>query len=643
MAKYVFPQTINTLYIFIYSAFRERGYFVKYTEKLKKIVGEQNVITDEIELICYSRDMSVHVGKPEVIVFPNSTEEVSKILSLANENKIPVTARGSGTSVTGAVIPLRGGIVLDMGKMNRIKEIKPEDRYIVVEPGVICQNMNKALMPHHFFPPDPGSSAICTVGGMVSTNASGVRAIKYGTTKDYVLGLEVVLADGKIIRTGTKAPKTSSGYDLTRLFVNAEGTLGVITEITFRIVPTPEYVAFSVASFASMEDAGNAISEIFSSGIPLSACEILDNISIKVVSKSMNLDLEGIEGMLMLEVDGNEDAVIRHINKILKICRRNNGKDLKWSDDPDERAEIWKVRSGLVSALSRFKEGFRLIPIAEDFGIPISKIPEAIKEAQKISKENDILIASFGHIGDGNLHTTFILDVRNKDEWGKVKKVADELISIPMKYSGTVTAEHGVGRARAPFLDKEHGYAVEIMRKIKKALDPNNILNPGKLSLDEEETDIFDFFAYSDLLEKTDKLRSFGKHADNEILVCVKCGFCRAGCPVFDQTSLESTNARGKVILAYNLLTDKIQPSKELAEKLFQCTTCMNCTIACPSQIKVSDIVESIRAYLVDNGLAHTSHKQIVENIEKFHNPFGEDDKAREELKEQAESKEGGK
>lgn len=615
---------------------------MNYIDQLKEIMGEQNVITDEIELICYSRDMSVHVGKPEVIVFPSSTQEVSKILTLANERKIPVTARGSGTSVTGAVLPIKGGIVLDMGKMNRIKEIKPEDRYIVVEPGVICQDLNKALMPDHFFPPDPGSSAICTVGGMVSTNASGVRAIKYGTTKDYVLGLEVVLADGKIIRTGTKAPKTSSGYDLTRLFVSAEGTLGVITEITFRIVPIPEYVAFTVSSFSKMDDAGDAISEIFSSGIPLSACEILDNISIKVVSESMSLDLEGIEGMLMMEVDGNKEAVTRHINKILEICKKHNGKDLKWSDDPNERVEIWKVRSGLVSALSRFREGFRLIPIAEDFGIPISKIPDAIKEAQKISRENDIIIASFGHIGDGNLHTTFILDVRNKDEWGKVKKVADELISIPIKYSGTVTAEHGVGRARAPFLEKEHGYAVEVMRKIKRALDPNNILNPGKLSLDGERTEIFDFFAYADLLEKTEKLKSFGKHADNEILVCVKCGFCRVGCPVFQQTSLESTNARGKVILAYNLLTGKLEPSNELADKLFQCTTCMNCTIACPSQIKVADIVESIRAYLVDHGFAHTNHQKIVDNIAKFHNPFGEDEDAREELKAEAESKEGG-
>jgi glycolate oxidase len=211
-----------------------------------------------------------------------------------------------------------------------------------------------------------------------------------------------------------------------------------------------------------------------------------------------------------------------------------------------------------------------------------------------------------------------------------------------MKYHGTVTAEHGVGRARAPFLEMEHGYSVEVMRSIKNALDPNNILNPGKLALEEEKTGIFDFFAYSDLIKGPEDLKSFGKYADNEILVCVKCGFCRGGCPVFGQTSLESTNARGKVILAYNLLTGKLEPSQELAEKLLQCTTCMNCTITCPSQIKVADIVESIRAYLVEQGYSHLTHKKIAENIQKFHNPFGEDDKAREELKAYGESEEGG-
>jgi glycolate oxidase len=507
---------------------------VSYEKELQDIVGENNVVTEELEFICYSRDMSVHVGTPEVIVFPTTTEEISKVLSLANEKKIPVTARGAGTSVTGAILAIKGGILLDLSRMNKIKEIRHEDRYIVVEPGAICQEVNKTLKPFNFFlPPDPGSSAICTVGGMVSTNASGVRAIKYGTTKDYVLALEVVLADGKVVRTGTKAPKTSSGYDLTQLFVSSEGTLGIITEITFRIIPLPEYNAFSVASFENIDDAGNAIAEIFSSGIPLSACEILDEVSIKVVSESIDQDLEGIESMLMMEVDGEKEAVKRHITSILDICKKNNGKDLKWSDDPKERAELWKMRSGLVSALSRYKEGFRLIPIAEDFGIPISKIPESIKEAQRISEENDIIIASFGHIGDGNLHTTFVLNLRDKDEWNKLKKVAKELIDIPMKYQGTVTAEHGVGRARAPFLETEHGYGVELMRKIKKAFDPNNILNPGKLALDDEATDIYDFFAYSDLLDKPEDVKTFGKNIDNEILVCVQCGFCRAACPVF--------------------------------------------------------------------------------------------------------------
>lgn len=612
----------------------------EYAKDLAKIVGDKNVITEDLECLCYSRDMSVHVGKPEVIVFPSTAEEISKILAFANEKKIPVTPRGAGTSVTGAILPLKGGILIDMNRMNIIKEIKPEDRYIVVEPGVICQDVNNALKSYNFFlPPDPGSSSICTVGGMVSTNASGVRAIKYGTTKDYVLALKVVLADGKIVRTGTKAPKTSSGYDLTQLFVSSEGTLGVITEITFRIIPLPEYVAFTVASFGRMEEAGNAISEIFSSGIPLSACEILDGVSIDVVSEAINLNLEGIESMLMMEVDGDKEAVKRHIERILKICEKHNGKDLKWSDDPNERAEMWKVRSGLVSALSRYKEGFRLIPIAEDFGIPISKIPEAIKEAQKISQENDIIIASFGHIGDGNLHTTFILNVKDKDQWAKVGKVANELIDIPMRYEGTVTAEHGVGRARAPFLETEHGYGIEVMRKIKKAFDPNGILNPGKLALDDEKTDIFDFFAYQDLLERPGEMKSFGESVDNEILVCVQCGFCRAACPVFDETGLESTNARGKVILAYNLLTGKLEPTEELMEKLLQCTTCMNCTLACPSQIKVSDIVEGLRAHLANEGLVHPIHKKITENIEKYHNPFGEDEGAREELKNEAESK----
>ena len=231
------------------------------------IVGPENVISERTECICYSRDMSVHEGAPDLIVFADTAQKVSEILKIANEAKIPVTARGSGSSVTGAVLPIEGGILLDLSGMNKIISINPQDFYATVEPGVICAHLNAALASHNmFFPPDPGSAAIATIGGMVNTNASGLRAVKYGTTKDYVKALEVVLADGTIIRTGTHAPKSATGYDLNHMFVNSEGTLGIVTEITLKIEPKPDYEAFSVAYFENLDDAGKAMTEILRLG-----------------------------------------------------------------------------------------------------------------------------------------------------------------------------------------------------------------------------------------------------------------------------------------------------------------------------------------------------------------------------------------
>ncbi len=258
-----------------------------YIQKLIDIVGEKNVKADEIERLCYSRDLSVHEAVPDVIVFAQSAAEISKILELANREKIPVTPRGSGTSAVGGALAAKGGILLDLSRMNRILEIDKDNGFVVVEPGVICNNLNAALAPSHFFPPDPASANLATLGGMVSTNASGNRALKYGTTKNYVLGLEVVLADGRIIHTGSVLGKTSSGYDLTQLFTNAEGTLGVITKITLKILPMPEYIAFAEARFPSTLDAGKAVREILTSGIALSSCEILDKVTIDVVNKAM--------------------------------------------------------------------------------------------------------------------------------------------------------------------------------------------------------------------------------------------------------------------------------------------------------------------------------------------------------------------
>jgi glycolate oxidase len=611
-------------------------------EKFKDIVGPDNFADDYIKRLCYSRDMSVHEGVPELLLFPQTTEQVSKILELANAEKIAVTPRGSGTSVTGAIVANEGGIVLDMSKMNKIKSINVEDRYAVVEPGVICGELNKKLGPENFFAPDPGSSAICTIGGMVSTNASGLRAVKYGTMKDHVLALEVVLPDGKIIRTGTLAPKTSSGYDLTRLYVNSEGTLGVITEVTVKISPMPEYIAFATACFPEIEQAGQAISKMLSVGIPLACCEIMDNICIKVINDTMKLGLPDVEGMLIIEVDGAKTSVQDDMNQIVKICEEFNGLDIRWSDDPKERMAMWKGRGGLVAALSRFTPGKRLIPIAEDFGVPITKIPEGIKRVQKLAEDQNIIIATFGHVGDGNLHSTFIIDVRDEKEWAKVKTIGDELINLALDLGGTITAEHGSGLAKAPFIRREVGDSLDVMKAIKRSLDPNNIMSPGTMALDEKEHKMYDHFAFQNFLEKAESVMSFSEHVDNEILACIQCGFCRAGCPTFSATNLESLNARGRIILAYNLLSGKDKMTSELAEPLYECTTCMNCTVVCPPAIKVVDIMEKLREKFYKEGITRPEHEKIWANVKEYHNPFGESAEIRNKLADLAKGSGGG-
>jgi len=604
---------------------------MEYLERLEAIVGKGNVRTDEIERLCYSRDMSVHVGVPEAIVFAQSKEEVSKILALANEEKIPVIPRGSGTSVTGAILAPEGGIILDLSKMNHIKEINRQDGYAVVEPGVICNNLNAALAPTHFFPPDPGSAPIATIGGMVSTNASGDRALKYGTTKDWILGLEVMLADGRVIETGAITPKSSSGFDLTHLFVGSEGTLGVVTEIRVKIIPTPEYVAFAQIRWRNLEDAGNAVTEILSRGVPLSACEILDRISLDVTVKVMELDIpEDVGCMLFVQVDGHKAAVQDQMKEIDEICAKHSVLGGRWSDDPNERLAIWQARQGLVAALSNVKRGERLIPLVEDFGVPISKIPDTIKAIQEIGKKHDFPIASFGHVGDGNIHAVLLLDVRKKEHWEKAKKIAQDFIDLTLKFKGTLTAEHGTGMAKSPFIGQELGVGQEVMREIKRALDPQGILNPGKMGLDDKVKDIYDYFAFKEISEKP--VQSFGEHVDSEILACIQCGFCRLGCPIFAETALESRNARGHVILAFNLMTGAIQPSQELADSFYQCTMCLNCKATCPAGIMVADIVEGARKRLVEVGYLPDIFLPMLESLREEGNPFREPADRRTEL-----------
>jgi len=596
-----------------------------YVTKLQEIVGEENVRTDEVELMCYSRDMSVHVGVPDAIVFAYSTDQVSKIMALANEQKIPVIPRGSGTSVTGAVLAPTGGIVLDLSKMNEIKEINKEDGYVVMEPGVILAGLNAALAPTHFYPPDPSSGVLASIGGTVATNASGERAVKYGGTKDWILGLEVVLADGRVLNTGTTVPKSSSGFDLTHVFIGSEGTLGVVTEVTAKILPLPEYVAFTTISFENLEDSGNTVTEILTQGIPLSKCEVLDKVSLDVVKQVMGLQIPDEVGcMLFIQVDGQKALVKTQTEQISEIADKHNQIGMEWTDDAEEMAKIWAARSGLVAALSKVVRGERLIPLVEDFGVPVSKIPDVIRGIQEVGEKHGFRIASFGHVGDGNIHAVLLLDARKKEHWEKGREIAKDFIELTLKLNGTLTAEHGTGMAKSPYMVEELGVGQDVMRDIKQALDPNGILNPGKMGLDDVVKDIYDYFAFTDLLERPEEMQGFGKPTDDEIYACIQCGFCRLGCPIFAETALESRNARGHVILAYNLMTGLIEPSEELAASFYQCTTCLNCKATCPAGVEVAEIVGASRQRLVEAGYLPQVFVPMVQSLKEEGNPFGE-------------------
>jgi FAD/FMN-containing dehydrogenase len=338
---------------------------VDIISEIENIVGKENVFSDRVECICNSRDMSVHVGVPDLVVYAQTTEQISSIMQLANQEKIPVTIQGSGTSVTGASLPVEGGILLDVHKMNKILEINKENFYARVEPGVICMDLNRALAKQNLmFPPNPGSELIASIGGMMSTNSSGHRAVKYGTARDYVKALKVVLADGTILETGSKAPKSSMGYDLNHVFASSEGTLGVITEITVKIKPLPEYTALALAIFKDLDAGVKAVSDIIASGIQLTACEILDKYSLSIVEKHIDRDVSKIEAMLILELDGAKEIVTRDMERIGKICKKYNVEDFTWSDDPVKAAEIMEARGKLVPTLSRIKPGYRLVAIS---------------------------------------------------------------------------------------------------------------------------------------------------------------------------------------------------------------------------------------------------------------------------------------
>lgn len=450
--------------------------------QIRDIVGESDFSTRVADLYVYGFDASIHHRNPDVIVRPRTTEQVSRILRLADENKIPVLARGGGTGLCGSAVPLEGGVVMDMTRMDEIKEIKVEDLYCVVGPGVIYDKLNEALAPNKFFfPPTPGSGEACTIGGMVATNASGMRAIKYGATRDYVLGLEVVLANGEVIRVGTKTIKNSSGYQLERLFVGSEGTLGVITEVTLKIAPRPKKSAMAVAAFDSLEKAGKCVSAIIAKPLIPSAIELMDKICIRAVNKTMHVGFPDCEALCLIEVDGEPKVIEDEVKEVNEICKSVGAVSVEFSTDPKQMATWTAGRKAVLPALSRYGDEFVSVSLADDMSVPISRIPETVVAFQEIAQRNNVIVGTYGHAADGNLHTKMLLDPLSPDSWRNGEKAVGEIFDAVIAVGGTVTGEHGVGISKAPYMQKERAESLEAMMRVKCAFDPNNILNPGKL------------------------------------------------------------------------------------------------------------------------------------------------------------------
>jgi len=450
-------------------------------KRLKELLGDR-FLTGQAERYCYATDASIYRALPDAVVVPTSTEEVSKIVKLANEFKVPIIPRGGGTGLCGSAVAVHGGVIIDMQRMNKIKEVRPENLYCIVEPGTVYDDLNRALKPFGFcFPTAPGSGEACTIGGMVALNASGMRAIKYGATRDYVLALEVVLPSGEIMRCGTHTLKNSSGYQLERLFVGSEGTLGIITEITLKIVTLPKSVSVALATFDTMEKAGQTVSSIIAKPIMPSSIEIMDRTCIEVANTGANAGFPDVAALLIIECDGEIEGVRREMKEVEAVIRKSSALSFECSEDPKVFSRWNAGRQSILPALGRLKPELKIVSLADDMAIPIANIGRTVMAFEHIAKKNGIIVASYGHASDGNLHTKLLIDPTKPEDWKKAERTVKEIYDAVMGQDGTVSGEHGIGISKAPYMIVERRTAIETMKAIKRALDPNNIMNPGKM------------------------------------------------------------------------------------------------------------------------------------------------------------------
>jgi glycolate oxidase len=450
-------------------------------QRLRSLVGAENLLTSTEDLIPYSFDGTAALSQmPGCVAFARSTTEISQILKLANETKTPVVTRGSGTGLSGGSLPVPGCIVLCTVKLDKILELDRANLTMLVEPGVTTlQVADAAAAAGLFYPPDPGSMRISTIGGNVAENSGGLRGLKYGITRNYVMGLEVVLPDGEVMMTGNKCVKDVAGYSLKDLFIGSEGTLGVITKVLLRLIPKPAAKKTMVATFKQMDHAAETVSAIIAAQIIPCTLEFLDRTTIHCVEDYAKIGLPlDCEALLLMETDGHPAAVAEEAAQMEAICRKHGCLEVRVAKDDAEGARLASARRAAFSALARVSP----TTILEDATVPRSELARMIRFVESVARKYRLRIGTFGHMGDGNLHPTFLTDERNADEMHRVEEAFKEIFDEAIRLGGTITGEHGIGLAKKSFLPKFAGDAqMRVMRELRRVLDPNGILNPGKM------------------------------------------------------------------------------------------------------------------------------------------------------------------
>ena len=447
-------------------------------EELKKLLGERLSFSVSV-LEQHGHDESFHASAlPEGVAFVESNEEVAEVVRICLKNDIPITPFGTGTSLEGHVAALEGGMCIDLSRMNKVLEVNENDLDCRVQAGVTRKKLNQHLRNTGlFFPIDPGADA--SLGGMAATRASGTNAVRYGTMRENVMGLTVVTPDGEIIRTGTRSRKSSAGYDLTRLFVGSEGTLGIITEIQLRLYGVPDAISSAVCSFETMEGAVNTTIYTIQMGIPVARIELLDEVQIGAINSYSNFNYS-LKPTLFFEFHGTEAWVNEQAEMVKEISKGEGGSDFQWSSEERERQKLWEARHNAYYAALSLRPGSKGWPT--DVCVPISRLAECIIETRKDIDKSGLLVPLVGHVGDGNFHMLFLIDPKNEEEELKrYQPLNDRLIERALRMGGTCTGEHGIGSGKLKYMEAEHGSSLEVMRLIKKSLDPNNLMNPGKV------------------------------------------------------------------------------------------------------------------------------------------------------------------